>query len=56
MLFMLAITVWSLAAQARAWGDGGVASANGTAAILLLLLAALLVIESVRALLVPRAP
>jgi len=58
MLFMMTITVWSLLGQILAFFRGGsvVAYANGVTAVLLLALAALLAVESSRALLAARRP
>ncbi|MCK6460554.1 MAG: carbon starvation protein A [Planctomycetes bacterium] len=58
MLFMMTITVWSLAGQILTFFRGGsvVAYANGVTAVLLLALAALLSFESSRALLAARRP
>ncbi len=53
MLFMMAITVWALLAQIATFlkADGSVALANALAGALLLLIAAVLAVESARALL-----
>jgi carbon starvation protein len=58
MLFMMTVTVWSLAGQILVFfrGKGLVSYANGVTAVLLLALAALLAVESSRALLGARRP
>jgi carbon starvation protein len=58
MLFMMTITVWSLLGQILTFfrGKDVVAYANGVTAVLLLGLAALLAVESSRALLAARRP
>ncbi len=58
MLFMMTITVWSLVGQIGTFfrGKSVVSYANGFTAVLLLALAALLAVESSRALLAARRP
>jgi carbon starvation protein len=58
MLFMMAITVWSLLGQILTFfrGSGAVSYANGAVGVALLVLALLLAVESSRALLAARSP